>query len=234
METKAIRQPAYTANGIKFLVGCFVAALGVVLTLDNLNVIHGEEYLAWWPVLLVAIGVVKLIGGSRIFGVILVVAGLSLTAYNIGVIHFTIFDLWPLILIAIGLGFVARAFGWSPDVTSRIPASTTLGILSARKIVETSRDFSGRRYVAFVGSCEVDLTGADIASSPAEIETIAVWGAVEITVPDGWEIVGEVVPVMGGFEVNVRPGSSTGKQLIVRGAAVMGGVEIKSAPARTS
>jgi len=66
------------------------------------------------------------------------------------------------------------------------------------------------------------------------IETIAVWGGIEILVPYEWEIVGEVVPVMGGFEVKVRPSASTGKQLIVRGAAVMGGVNVKSAPGRRS
>ena len=57
---------------------------------------------------------------------------------------------------------------------------------------------------------------------------------VEVLVPYEWEIVGEVVPVMGGFEVKVRPAAPTGKQLIVRGAAVMGGVEVKSAPGRRS
>jgi hypothetical protein len=134
---------------------------------------------------------------------------------------------------------VARAMGFRPEAAldsgqAGQPGSTVWGVFSSRVIDENSRDFTGRRYVAFLGGCEIDLTGADIAKSPAIIETFAVWGGIEIRVPEGWEIIGEVVPVMGGFEVKVRPAASTGRQLIVRGAAVMGGVEIKSSPRRMS
>jgi hypothetical protein len=39
---------------------------------------------------------------------------------------------------------------------------------------------------------------------------------------------------MGGFEVKLRSGSVQQKKLIVRGTAVMAGVEVKSAPRRTA
>lgn len=236
MESRAIDSQPPVQGGIRLLIGVFITAVGILLTLDNLDVLDADVYLAWWPLLLIAIGVVQLVGdGNRILAVVLIVAGTWLTAYNLGYIRFTIFDLWPLILIGVGLGFVARAVGWKPEVTiGGGSSSTTWGVLSVRKIRETSRDFSGRRYVAFMGGCEIDLTDADIATSPATIETIAVWGGIEILVPYEWEIVGEVVPVMGGFEVKVRPAASNGKQLIVRGAAVMGGVDIKAAPGRAS
>jgi predicted membrane protein len=241
METRAMQPAPFASTGVKLIVGLFVTAVGVLLTLDNLDIIHSDRYLEWWPLLLIAIGILKLLGnGNRIISIILIVAGAWLIAYNLELIRFTIFDLWPLILIGIGLSFVARAIGFRPEKVldhtgvQSGQQSEVWAVFSSRVIDETARDFTGRRYVALLGGCEIDLTGADIAKSPAVIETYAFWGGIEIRVPEGWEIVGEVVPVMGGFEVKVRPSASTGKQLIVRGAAVMGGVEIKSSPRRMS
>lgn len=233
METRVVDSQQDGGFSVKLLIGVFITAVGILLTLDNLDFLDSEPYLAWWPLLLVTIGLVKLTGeGGRVVAIVLIVAGAWLIAYNLGYVHFTIFDLWPLILIGVGMSFVARAVGWKPEINIGGSSSTTWGVLSVRKVTASGSDFSGRRYVAFLGGCELDLTAADIAKSPAVIETFAVWGGIEIVVPDGWEIVGEVVPFMGGFEVKVRASASAGKQLIVRGAAVMGGVDIKSAPGR--
>ncbi|HUP48190.1 MAG TPA: DUF5668 domain-containing protein [Thermoanaerobaculia bacterium] len=234
MEKTAIEPAPLAGTSVKLIIGGFFVLLGVMLTLDNLGVIDGERYLAWWPMTLVAIGAIKLFAGGRVVGTILIVAGAWLTADNLGMIRFTLFDLWPLLLIVAGLALVARAVGFVPERSAPQPSSTTWGVLGIRKIAETSRDFGGRRYVGFLGGCEIDLTGAEISKSPAVIETYAVWAAIEITVPDRWEIVGEVVPIMGGFEAKVHSADAPEKQLIVRGAAVMGAVEIKSAPGRSS
>ena len=45
-----------------------------------------------------------------------------------------------------------------------------------------------------MGGCELDLTDAEMKNSPAVIEVFAMWGGIEIFVPDSWEIVAEVVP----------------------------------------
>jgi hypothetical protein len=112
--------------------------------------------------------------------------------------------------------------------------STNLALLSTRTIEETTQSYGGGRYFAFMGSHEIDLTAADITGGPAVIVTVVMWGSIEIVVPDGWEIIGDVIPVMAGFEVKVRPGDARGRQLIVRGTAFMGSVEIKSAAPRRS
>ena len=77
-----------------------------------------------------------------------------------------------------------------------------------------------------MGGCELDLTEADIVHSPAIIDAFVMWGGIEIYVPDKWEVVGEVVPFMGGFEMKTGAGSPE-RRLIVRGGVVMGGIEIK-------
>lgn len=211
---------------VKLIIGLFFTALGILLAADNLDLIVADLYLRYWPVVLILIGAVKLADrGGRVVGAILAVVGASLLVDNLHWVRFTVFDLWPLLLIGGGLAMVARALGARVQLGGS--GDNIVAILSNRKIARTERDFSGANIVAFLGGCELDLTGADIAQSPAVIEAVAVWGGVQIFVPDRWEVIGEVTPFMGGFEVTTAPTGKPERQLIVRGAAVMGGIEVK-------
>jgi len=78
-----------------------------------------------------------------------------------------------------------------------------------------------------MGGVELDLTDATMTQSPAVIEAFAMWGGIEISVPETWEVTGEVVPFMGGFEIKVAPVGAPQRRLIVRGTAIMGGIEVK-------
>jgi Cell wall-active antibiotics response 4TMS YvqF/Domain of unknown function (DUF5668) len=226
--------------GVKLIIGAFLALLGLVMTLDNLGVIDGETFYRYWSVVLIPIGALKLArGGSRFWGIALVVAGAWLLAWNLEWLRVSIFDFWPLLLIAGGVAMVAGALGFRLQ-----PRTTAAGMIWAtlahRKIVETSQDFRGASLVAFMGGCTLDLTQADISSGPAIIDATATWGGIEIFVPDSWEVAGEVVPVMGGFEMKLgtperrAEGDLGRRQLIVRGVAFMGGIEVKNASRRTA
>lgn len=235
MDTNITRStsPVIAAAGTRLIIGVFVAVLGVLLTLDNLGFPAAGEALRYWPVVLIALGALKLTSGTNpTFGIVLVVAGTWALAYNLRWLRFTIFDLWPLILIGAGVVMVGQAFGW------RIPRSTDsdgtiVAILTNRK-VPFDRDFTGARINAFMGGCELDLSRADIAHSPAVIDIFVMWGGVEIYVPDGWEVVGELTPVMAGLEIKVRSAARSDRRLVIRGFALMAGVEVKSAARRIS
>jgi predicted membrane protein len=220
----------YLSNG-KLVAGIFFTATGLVLTADNLDLVVAERYLRWWPVVLLVIGAMKLANpGSRVFGTVLTIAGAWILAYNLNWIHFTIFDLWPVILIGIGLMMVGRATGVVPDAKQALDFRNAegLALFAARNIVNTSQDFRGSRLSAILGGYELDLSGANIAQSPAVIDLFVLWGGVEIHVPESWEVVGEVTPVMAGFEVNTRGAADPAKRLIVRGFVIMGGVEVNN------
>jgi hypothetical protein len=233
MEARTVPAPA-GISPVKLIAGAFFTLVGIVLTLGNLDIIDAEDYLAWWPMVLVAIGAVKLAARRTVLGSILIVAGAWATAYNLGYLDVTLFDLWPLLLIGVGIVLVGRAVGVTPPRLDLHAGDAVWSVLGVRKIVETSRDYRGHRYISFMGGFEIDLTGADIVQSPAVLEAYCMWSGIEIYVPYDWEVVGEVLPVMGGFEVKLRSGSVQQKKLIVRGTAVMAGVEVKSAPRRTA
>jgi hypothetical protein len=55
------------------------------------------------------------------------------------------------------------------------------------------------------------------------------WGGIELRVPEDWTVISRVVPVLGGLEDKTRAPQGAGThRLIVRGFAIMGGIEIKN------
>ena len=129
-------------------------------------------------------------------------------------------------MILVGATIVIRALGFRLPSPSNADSDQVWAVLSQRKVRETARDYNGGGVFAFMGGCELDLTQADIIHSPAIIDTFAMWGGIEIYVPENWEVVGEVVPFMAGFEMKTGAGTPE-RRLIVRGATVMGGIEVK-------
>jgi hypothetical protein len=81
-----------------------------------------------------------------------------------------------------------------------------------------------------MGGVEVDLRGARIARQQASLDCFAMWGGIEITVPPGWAVHGQVWPLMGGFEDKTTPPApeDVAGELVVTGWAVMGGVSVKN------
>ncbi len=90
--------------------------------------------------------------------------------------------------------------------------------------------------VAVMGGCDMDLRQAEIEGSEVEITAVAFWGGIDITVPEGFEVELRGFSFMGGRDLSLRnvpivPGSP---RIVVNGYAVMGGIDVKSRPNRSS
>jgi hypothetical protein len=60
-------------------------------------------------------------------------------------------------------------------------------------------------------------------------DVFAMWGGIEIRVPENWTVVGRVTPILGGFDDKTRPPQQESTQrLVIRGFVIMGGVEVKN------
>jgi len=221
-------------NAGRLLFGLLVTGAGLLLTLDNLDVLEAEPLLRWLPVLVIAAGVVKLVGlgpfGRNVgFGLLLLVVGTWLTVNTFELVENPV-DLWPLLLI-VGGGYLAYTAFRSPrplptDVDSEISA---LAVLSGVERKNSSQHFSGGQATAFMGGVEIDLASARTDAGPAVIEVFAMWGGIEVKVPTDWRVTSEVLALMGSFEDKTTPpAGEAGGHLVVRGLAIMGGVEVKN------
>ena len=217
---------------IKLIAGVFFAILGIILTLDNFRVVDGDRILRYWPVVFIAVGLVKIGDAmSRGFAIVMIALGLLLIALNTRLFHFHLRDLWPLVLIIAGVVVVAQALGWRTRLQAGDSARNVWAVLNHSKVDVDSREFTGGRIVTVLGACEMDLTKADIQRSPAVLDVFVLMGGIELRVPDGWEVIGEAVPFMGGVDMKTRS-KRAGRQLIVRGFVMMGGIDVKDAAAR--
>lgn len=81
---------------------------------------------------------------------------------------------------------------------------------------------------AIFGGAEIDLRDAKLAPG-ALLDVFAVFGGVEVSVPEGWQVVTSGFPMFGGFE-NVTAKERTGPDapiLQIHATILFGGVEIK-------
>lgn len=234
MESRTLEQRPLPA--VPLIAGMFFTAVGLLITLDNFDVLNAAVFLRYWPLVLVAAGLAKVVdaGSSRVAATVLVVLGAALLADNIGYIRFDLFDLWPLILIGIGAMFVARSMGKGPGATvSAQGGETSFAMFNERTVRIDSKSYRGGSAAAFLGSLIVDLSDADITSGPAVLHARAMWGAVVIIVPDRWEVIGDVTPFMAAFEMKRRGAADPSRTLIVRGGAMWAGIEVKNASRRS-
>ena len=92
----------------RVLPGLLIAGLGVLLVLNNLDVYPLWGLERYWPLLLVAFGIHRVLDPARRgrgLGVAVLVAGIWLQLSKLDLLSFHLADLklyWPLILVAIG------------------------------------------------------------------------------------------------------------------------------------
>ena len=89
---------------------------------------------------------------------------------------------------------------------------------------------------AVFGGVELDLRDAGMKGDEAYVEANAVFGGIEIRVPESWQVIPRGAGVFGGFTDETRApeanASAPVKRLIVKGAAVFGGVMITNSDSR--
>jgi len=230
------------------ILGLLIIAAGTVALLSNLDVIHDVRIWDWWPVILILIGLDKMFKPReyhQLFsGIIWVLFGVLFLLNTQGVLHFKIWQLWPLLIILIGFAIIRHsvfpgrhAHCGSKDYSDDVDFIDITTILGGGEHGFNSKQLNGGRITTVMGGTEVDLRNADMKEEKLVLDTLTVMGGTEIFVPTDWDVILQGVPVLGGFENQTRKRiteSESGtkkrkaKQLIVKGTAVMGGLEVKN------
>jgi predicted membrane protein len=227
-------------NASRLFAGLVVFALGILALLGNFGILRVHDLWRFWPLVLIALGLGKmlrpgsgmsLLTPGRFGGIVLFVLGLWLLLENLEVWPYNIATLWPLFVVLVGAWLVWGGLGHRsreipPDAASRLNSFAMLG---GTEHHSSASDFRGGEVTAILGGCKVDLRQASIKGGEAVLDTFAMWGGVEIIVPREWSVVIQGAPILGGFEDKTAPPrEGGGPRLVVRGAAIMGGVEIKN------
>jgi predicted membrane protein len=220
----------------RLIFGLVVIWLGVLFLLQELTNFDADVILRWWPVALIAYGLMRLTGTwSRqqvTAGAIFTLLGLWMLLRSLGIMPVGIGDLWPVVLIAIGALMVSGGMRRSRAPTSSGDSTNTVSAFAFwsgvdRRVVTT--DFQGGDLTAFMGGHDIDLRAAKMNGQSATIDLLVVMGGVDLRVPDDWAVSVEAMPIMGAVEDRSRPPAGEVKgRLILKGFVMMGGVEVKN------
>jgi len=228
-------------------------AVGTILLLDQMGIVSAHHiFQFFWPAFLIFFGIEGLVfstGPGRFWGSFLTLAGVVLLLSNLGYFHIRWSLFWPLAIILWGLWILSRSVGggssWGtkwiriPPLSigdeqrfaSDSPELRTDTVFSSSNRRITSKDFQGGKVAAVFGELKIDLTEADIEGDEAVIHLDAVFGAVEIRVPNSWVVVSRGAAVFGEYSdrtVHAQPPGPGAKRLVVKGGAVFGSVVIKN------
>jgi predicted membrane protein len=221
--------------------GAILVLGGIALLLDHMGIMPVERIWRFWPLLLVCAGLPNVTKReNRLWGILLITGGVLLQLNELGIGHFRWNDIWPILLIAAGLMLM-----WGAIEARRRPSQvsgggdprTTLNEAAIFGGVErrvTSQDFQGGQISAVFGGVEIDLTDANMQADEATLDVNAIFGGVEIRVPEAWQVAFRGTPIFGGIADKTRVGRTVDlsdprrKVLILTGAVIFGGVEIKN------
>lgn len=228
-------------NEGKVIAGIWVVIVGGILLTRQL----GFEYPSWlftWPVLLITIGIY--ISARHLFsnpgGYILIIIG-SLFLFDNLTPNLQLSEyIWPLVIMLIGFAMIFkpnRRKQFRNEMANSIPNSDqsnhdlleTISIFGGVKKNILSKNFKGGEVVCIFGGAEINLMQADFEGR-ITLEIIQVLGGTKLIIPSNWDVQPEMVAVLGGIEDKrqIHPGQVSDKVLVIKGASVLGGIEIKS------
>lgn len=234
--------------------GGIIAVVGVALLLDNLNIISAWQVFRFWPLILIAAGIINIVTRSgRIFGIILVATGVLFQLDRLGFLRFSWSELIAIAMIGVGVLIMWSSIE-SRTIAARVaaqgdnpaePANAGVDQAALRNVLNevavfggverriTTRDFRGGSVNAVFGGVELDLGRADMQQPEVELEINAIFGGVELRVPDTWQVVSRGQAIFGGYDdktdhSDVDATGNPKKLLILTGSAIFAGVEIKN------
>ena len=216
-------------NWARAFLGIVVITVGGLLLLDNLDVLDSGEIISkWWPALIVVGGLLALAANPRhwVPPLILVAAASIVLLRTTGVID-DLGGLMPFVLIVVGL-LIVFGRGIGSRSTTSDDSISSFNFFSGSNLASDSSSFEGGRIGAVFGGAEVDLRRASLAPG-ATLDVFTMFGGVDITVPQGWRVDINGIPIFGGFENATSKDSlpADAPRLRIDATLLFGGLEVK-------
>lgn len=222
------------------LYGLLIIGIGLLALAGSIGYLEydGGLWSTFWPVILIAIGLVNLIDEPRnvLFAGMMTLLGTVFLLRNLGFAIFERLDFWevfwPVVIIFVGLQLItSRKFSISGGASRTVSGDDleVIRIFSGADIANDSRDFSGGDIITIFGGANVDLRNASITNRPARIDIVAVFGGADIKVPEDWNVKVTGVPIFGGWGNKTKARNSNQPvDLEISAVTIFGGLDVKN------
>ena len=218
--------------------GGLIILIGVLLLLSTTGAVRTESIWAWLPLPFVLLGVWALVRSEfrNLTGPVMVIAiAGAFQLRNLGLIaDDAIGTWWPLFVVLFGvLIAVSRSRRRTRvQLADNSGEPTIVGVFgSGNQRLVTDR-FTGAELIAVFGDAVIDLRETSVPLRPGIVETISIFGDVEVRAPDDWTVRFDVLAVFGDVRDD-RPGKSGARvddgepELVITGVAIFGDVEVR-------
>lgn len=216
------------SNRKRAIIGLIFVIIGTLFLLDNLGFnIDVPYYLFSWPAIFVVLGAINLLSGNRRSA--LIFFGLATIFY----LHYydviNLRDVWPVILIIIGLSFILRRKSGPRSVEeSSEDFFDEVAIFGGTERKYVSQNFQGGKITCIFGGSEVDLRGSK-AQDGAAIEIFCMFGGTELMLPDDWKVHMDATAIFGGFSDSRKTITENPTATVhIKGFTMFGGCEVKN------
>ncbi|HML18042.1 MAG TPA: DUF5668 domain-containing protein [Bryobacteraceae bacterium] len=227
------------------IIGVILAGIGIILLLQNLGILYVDDLWKYWPVILIVVGMSRVATacatGGRIWGAALAVVGAIFLLDNFDIIHGNVWNyLWPVVLIAIGVGMLVRGIDrgsrwdwWNPPPPTD---STGAGGKAGGGSAAAGSSSSGGSLQntlnewAFFGGVRRRIDAQDFEGG----DVLAIFGGIRIDMERAGtkkeEVRIEANAMFGGIDFRVPDTWA----VTVRGTGIFGGYEDKTIEPRPS
>ena len=104
-------------------------------------------------------------------------------------------------------------------------------IFTGGEYASTAPAFTGGELLTWYGGGRLDLRGATIAPGGADLRIRAIFGGVQLIVPESWRVEMSTTPVFGGVaNATTRPSNPDAPVLRLSTLAIFGGVAVANEP----
>lgn len=225
-------------KGTKILWGLVLVAVGAILGLNALGITKiNLLFDGWWTLFIIVPCFVGLFSpGEKTGNLIGLLVGVFLLLCSQGILNYAM--LWklvlPVIVILIGLRLIFGSFR-DPQQdkimqelkASGKPLKNGFAAFSGTNMSFNGEPFDGAELTAVFGGVKCDLRGASM-SGDVMIKASAIFGGIDLIVPDGVAVKVQSVSIFGGVD-NKHP-QPTAQSLVtvyVDAVCVFGGMNIR-------
>ena len=221
-------------NPMRMWVAGVLIALGVLWLLDAADVVSADTVLdRWWPVAVIALGLIAAAAERRLAlgpaAIMLVGALLLLDQLDVVDVDAV---LWPLVAVVVGVWLLVSRSQRGRTRDDAGERQDVVALLGGSQGRNRSEHFRHANVSAVFGGATLDMRDAHLDPG-ASVDALAVFGGVDVIVPEGWRVQLGGLPIFGGYEDKTHPNGSTPADapvLKVAATAVFGGVSVKNHP----
>lgn len=217
---------------ITIIWGVILIVIGVGFLLNSFNIINFNQFIgAYWPSILILIGLVELLQG-RWSGAILW-GGLGII-FQLSELHIITSNawgiIWPIVIIWIGASILIRSNARAKIKSETDDFTSSTGIFGGDEKKIQSKNFKGASISAVFGGSKLDLRNVELDNAGAIIDVMVMFGGGELIVPKNVPIIVESIAIFGGIEdkrSEVKLAEAGKPSIRIQGTILFGGLEIK-------